>query len=139
MKKSLTILLAVVFIYASAVYAGTQDIKKSRDQFYSMVQSTLGFSKADCNAVRNAGFGPQFSLVLLYITRESGKHASEIVKQREKELSAGQICEKYNISYEAVAGKLRADVIKYNIHFPPDTGKEMKKNTLMGTKNKGGK
>lgn len=140
MKKSIMAVLAVIFIAVNTAYANNQNDKKFRDDFYSIVQNKLGFSKTDCLDIRKAGYGPQFSLAFLYIARETGKPISEILALRNEEgYSLKDICDKYNVSYETVAGKYRADVIKYNILFPHDTHSEWKKNVKTIPRKTGGK
>jgi len=140
MKKT-TLLVLILLAFSTAIaWAGPNDEKKARDSFYSIVQNTLGFSRSDCKDIRNSGYGPQMALALLYIARETGKSVSEILKLRDNmNYSFKEICDEYNVNYEVVAAKYRADVIKYNILFPSDTKSERKKNVTTRPRIKGGK
>ena len=139
MKRILATAFVLLFIMASA-YAGTQDDKKIRDDFFTMAQKTLGFSKADCAEIRKAGFTPQFGLVFLYIARETGRPIPELLTLRSQQgYSMRDICDAYKVDYEKVAEMFRADVIKYKILFPAGTKQENKKTTTTIPRKKAGK
>ena len=133
MKKHLLVVLALFFLILTAAYAGSVEDKNLRNAYYSMLRSTLGFSKADIASARNSGLGPQFCLTLLYIAREAGRPVSEAISLRtENGWSPQDICGEFGINFEKTVEKMIADINKYNIQFPPETDGEMTNNIVTG-------
>jgi hypothetical protein len=132
MKKIVALILVIFFIFtAGIIYGGDKEIKQTRDNYYSTLIKAFNFPGGDCKYIRQKGYGPYFSLVMLYISKETGQPISDIVSLRDNNgYSWGDICRKYNVAFTPMMQTLKSDIIKYKITFPADTGKEMKKNIV---------
>jgi hypothetical protein len=140
MKQTFSVILALFFLLLTAAYAGDFENKKTRDNFYSSIQQTFGFSKAECKTIRAAGYGAHFSLVMLYIAKEAGVPVSGLIAMRDNDGACWQeMCEKYGLDYEKIMARLRDEIIRTELRFPPEIDAEMHKNIATAPHKKGGK
>lgn len=134
-----------LFFLSSALFAGAppaataseNDI--SRDSYYNNISSVLGFSKADITAVRKSGFSPDFSLVLLAISKKAGVPVDKIISLRsENGYSWKDMCDEYGIDYYALMDGLEKTLIDKNIIPPLATAGEGKRNAASNRRHKRG-
>jgi hypothetical protein len=140
MKKTFPVTLALFLLLLAAAYAGNSDEKKFKEDFYSSIRKIFSFSKADCKAVRDTGYGANFNLVMLYIAKEAKVPVTELIAMRDNDgASFQEMCEKYGVDYEKTMVRLKQVIIENNILFPPDNDSEMRKNIITVPGKKGGK
>jgi len=131
MMKKIFLIIIIQVIFYSFIFSQTTDHKKLRDDFYSILIKKIGLSAKDCNYIKNIGYSPVFSYILLYIAKETKIPIEELVKMREENGYSWQdMCDTVGADYEKIINKAREDEIKYNLRFPVETEGEMKKSIV---------
>lgn len=101
-----------------------KEAKVKRDNFYGNMESKIKFKKTDINAVKDAGYSPFFSMMMLFIAREAAVPVADLIKMRSEGKCWGDMCKALGLDYAAIADKFETAIAANNIKFPMTSGKE---------------
>jgi len=143
MKRYTVLALVLVLLsfsaalFADANAASDREKKVKRDSFYSVLQKEFGFTKADCDVVRKAGYSPYYSFKLLCIAKAANKPAAVVITMAKNGDSWLDMCADFNIDYAQLMDSMNKIIIEKNITFPVSSDDESKKDVSTGVRKRG--
>ena len=93
--------------------------KEKRDKFYGDIEKKVKLNKSEIKDIRERGYGPACSFVMLMIAKETKQPVKKLIKMRDKQgMMWGDLCRHYGVDYPKFIRKLEDVVRDNNLVFP---------------------